>query len=402
MYDAIVVGARCAGSSVSMLLARKGYRVLLVDRAGFPSDTISTHIVWQSGMASLHRWGLLEPLARTGCPLIPAVRFDLGPFALIGSAPPIDGVYQCFAPRRTVLDKLLVDAAAEAGVEVREHFSVQEIVMDGNRVTGIKGRTPQGAVVTEHARIVIGADGVHSTVAASVRAPEYNTKPGVTCWYYTYFSGVPIDGIEFYGREKRAIGAIPTHDGLVCCVTIWPRSEFQNYRSDVEGNYNATVNLAENLAGRVRAGKRVERFYGMSDVPNFYRKPYGPGWALVGDSGYHKDPICGRGISDAFWSAELLADAIDDGFSGRRPLDEALAQYEHVRNGETAAMYEFNFGMATLEPPPPDMLQILTALRKNQEQTNRFVGTIAGTVDVADFFSPENTRKILLASSAEA
>ena len=395
MYDAIVVGARCAGSSVAMLLARKGYRVLLVDRAGFPSDTISTHIIWQSGMAFLQKWGLLDRLASTGCPLIPSVRFDLGPFALLGSAPPMDGVSQCFAPRRTVLDKLLVDAAAEAGVEVREHFSVHEIVMEGNRVTGIRGRTQQGTAVAETARMVIGADGMHSTVAAAVGAPEYNTKPVVTCWYYTYFSGVPVDGIQFYARANRAIGAIPTHDGLICCATVWPRHEFPEYRADIEGNFNRTVALADGFGELVRAGKREERFYGTADVPNFYRKPYGPGWTLVGDSAYHKDPICGRGISDAFWSAEMLAGAIDDGFTGRRPLDEALAQYEQTRNTETAAMYEFNFGMATLEPPPPHLLKVFTALQTNQEQTNRFIGTVAGTVAVPAFFSAENLQSIL-------
>jgi flavin-dependent dehydrogenase len=403
MYDAIVVGARCAGSPVSMLLARKGYRVLLVDRATFPSDTISTHIIWQSGMAFLSRWGLLERLAATGCPSIPSVQLDLGPVTLEGTPPPIDGVDRCFAPRRTVLDKLLIDAAAEAGVEVREHFTVQEIVMDGDRVTGIRGRTHEGASVVEQARIVIGADGVHSTVATAVRAQEYNTKPAVTCWYYTYFSGVPSKGIEFYARDRRAIGAIPTHGGLICCATAWPHSEFHDYRADVEGNFRKTVDLAGGRLGeRVRAGKQEERFYGMPEIPNFYRKPYGPGWALVGDSAYDKDPICAQGISDAFSSAELLAQAIDDGFSRRRPIEEALAQYENVRNTETAAMYEFNFGMATLEPPPPDILQLFHALRSNQHQTDRFFGTIAGTVKIADFFSPENTQKIIEGSAAGA
>src|SRR5437016_5543099 len=155
MYDAIVVGARCAGSPTAMLLARLGYHVLLVDKATFPSDTMSGHFVHTSGIARLKRWGLLERLQATGCPAIPALHFDLGPFALDGTPPPLDGISDMYAPRRTVLDALLVEAAVEAGAELRTAFTVQELLSDGEHVTGIRGRAAGGATVSEMARIVI-------------------------------------------------------------------------------------------------------------------------------------------------------------------------------------------------------------------------------------------------------
>ena len=174
MYDAIVVGARCAGSPTAMLLARKGYRVLLVDRDTFPSDHISTHWIHQPGVAQLDRWGLRERLAATGCPPITAITMDLGPFALRGTPPPAGDVAEAYCPRRTVLDKLLVDAAVEAGAELRERFTVQDLIWDGDRVSGITGRSATSTTVTEQARMVIGADGLHSLVARQVEAPTYN------------------------------------------------------------------------------------------------------------------------------------------------------------------------------------------------------------------------------------
>ena len=169
-FDAIVVGARCAGSPTAMLLARNGYRVLLVDRATFPSDTISTHVVQPTGVGSLRRWGLLDRLIATGCPPIHTYAFDFGPFTIAGS-PGTDDSPVAYCPRRTVLDKLLVDAAAEAGADVREGFTVEEVVLDDDRVVGVRGHGKDGRSVTDHARVVVGADGLHSLVAARVE-PE--------------------------------------------------------------------------------------------------------------------------------------------------------------------------------------------------------------------------------------
>jgi flavin-dependent dehydrogenase len=400
MYDAIVVGARCAGSPTAMLLARKGYRVLLVDRATFPSDIMSTHYIHQPGVAALKRWGLLERLVATGCPPIKQFSMDVGPFALVGSPPPADGVSVGYCPRRTILDKLLVDAAVEAGAELREAFTVEDMVRDGDRVAGVRGHTKGGAPIVEQARVVIGADGHHSLVARAVKAPRYNERPALGCAYYTYWSGVPMEAFELYMRPHRTPWGFPTHDGLTLIGAAWTHDEFHAYRADIEGNYLKTLELAPGLAERVRAGKREERFVGTADVPNLFRKPYGQGWALVGDAGYHKDPCTAQGITDAFRDAELLAAALDAGFSGRGPLEEALAEYERRRNETVLPMYELTCQLATQDPPPPEMRQLFAALRANPAEADRFFGTLAGTVPIPEFFAPEHVMQIVGGTSA--
>ena len=236
-FDAIVVGARCAGSPTAMLLARNGYRVLLVDRATFPNDTISTHVVQPTGVGSLRRWGLLDRLIATGCPPIHTYTFDFGPFTIAGS-PGTDDTPVAYCPRRTVLDKLLVDAAAEAGADVREGFTVEEVVLDDDRVVGVRGHGKDGRSVTDHARVVVGADGLHSLVAATVEPEWYREKPPLLCGYYSYWSDLPMDGrFDTYIRPERGIAVCPTHDDLTLVIAGWPYAEFAANKADIEGTY---------------------------------------------------------------------------------------------------------------------------------------------------------------------
>jgi flavin-dependent dehydrogenase len=181
MYDAIIVGARCAGAPTALLLARKGYKVLLLDRGTFPSDMpFSNHYVHQTGSARLKRWGLLDTLKASNCPPILTNHFDYGAFSLTGSPVPAEsGVTEAFAPRRIRLDPILVDAAVKSGAELREGFSVQEVLFEDGRVVGIRGHEKDGPTVTEKARITIGADGMFSMVAKAVEAPEYKTGPAL-------------------------------------------------------------------------------------------------------------------------------------------------------------------------------------------------------------------------------
>ncbi|MEX0789508.1 MAG: NAD(P)/FAD-dependent oxidoreductase, partial [Actinomycetota bacterium] len=272
-YDAIVVGARCAGSPTAMLLARKGYKVLLVDRATFPSDTISTLIIHPPGVSALRRWGLLDRLTETGCPPIDRYVFDFGPFKVTGS-PGTPESPVTYAPRRTVLDKMLVDAAAESGAEVREGFTVEQVLSDEHgRVTGIRGREKGGRMVTETARVVVGADGRHSRIAKTVAAQEYNVRPELNAAYYTFFSGLPVSDMEIYARDWRGIAAWPTNEGLTLVLTGWPYSEFETNRKDVQGSFWSTVDLVPEFASRVRAARQEERIAG-AGLRNFFRKPY--------------------------------------------------------------------------------------------------------------------------------
>jgi 2-polyprenyl-6-methoxyphenol hydroxylase-like FAD-dependent oxidoreductase len=388
-YDAIVVGARCAGSPTAMLLARRGYRVLVVDRAKFPSDTISTHIVQPLAAAALKRWGLLDRLAATGCPPMHTYSYDFGPVTISGT-PGTENSPVGYCPRRTILDKLLVDAAAEAGAEIREGFTVEEILVEDGTVVGIKGHAKDGETFIERARVVIGADGRHSLVAEAVEPDQYNEKQTLLAAYYSYWSGLPTNGrFETYIRPNRGFAAAPTHDGLTMIVLGWPYGEFDENKKDVEGNFLATLGLVPEFAERLKGAKRQSKIAG-AVVPNFFRKPYGPGWTLVGDAGYTKDPITAQGIKDAFRDAELCVNALDQTFTGERSFDDAMGDYQNTRDADVLPMYEFTTQLATLEPPPPETQQLLGAIYGNQKAMDQFVQMNAGTISPAQFFAPEN------------
>jgi 2-polyprenyl-6-methoxyphenol hydroxylase-like FAD-dependent oxidoreductase len=396
-FDAIVVGARCAGSPTAMLLARKGYRVLMVDRATFPSDTVSTHILHPLGVRALSRWGLLDRLAATGCPPIHTYAFDFGTFTIAG-APGTSDAPVAYCPRRTILDKLLVDAAAQSGVEIREGFAVEEILVEDGRVVGIKGGSKHGDSIIERAPIVVGADGRRSIVAEAVRPEHYDDKPPLLAAYYTYWSGLPIDGrFEQYIRDRCGFAVAPTHDDLTMVIAGWPYAKFAENKKDIEGNYLKTIELAPPFAERLRGAKREAPFAGVP-VPNYFRKPYGPGWALVGDAGYNRDFITGQGIMDAFLDAELCAGAVDRALSGTRPFEAAMIEYQRTRDARVKPMYEFTCQLATLEPPPPELQQLFGAIHGNQKAMDDFARMNAGTISPAEFFAPDNVNAITAAA----
>lgn len=394
-FDAIVVGARCAGSPTAMLLARAGYRVLVVDHATFPSDTLSTHILHPLGAATLSKWGLLDRLAATACPPIHTYAFDFGSFTIAG-APGTNEAPVAYCPRRTILDKLLVDAAAQSGAEIREGFAVREVLLENGRVVGIRGRSKDGEFI-ERARVVVGADGRRSFVARAVQPAHYDEKPPLLAAYYTYWSGLPMDGrFENYIRDKRGFAVAPTHEGLTMVIVGWPYAEFAQCKKDIEGNYLKTIELAPVFAERLRGAKREARFAGAA-VSNYFRNPYGPGWALVGDAGYNRDFITGQGIMDAFHDAELCAAALDRAFCGTQPFDAAMSEYQRTRDARVKPMYEYTCQLATLEPPPPEMQQLFDAVHRNQMAMDAFARMNAGTISPAEFFAPQNVNAIMAA-----
>jgi 2-polyprenyl-6-methoxyphenol hydroxylase-like FAD-dependent oxidoreductase len=397
-YDVIVVGARCAGASTAMLLARAGYHVLVVDRATFPSDTVSTHIIHPRGVAALARWRLRDRLAATGCPPIDTYVFDFGSLRISG-APGTADAPVAYCPRRTILDKLLIDAAAEAGAEIREAFTVEAVVMEGGRAIGIRGRSRLGASVVEHASVVIGADGRHSVVAEAVASEQYNARPPLESIYYTYWSSLPMDGrCEIYSREACGFAAVPTHDGLTLAMALWPHSEFAARKQDVEGFYRRVLEQIPELAHRIRGARREAPFAGAA-VPNFFRKPYGDGWVLVGDAGYLKDPVTAQGITDAFLDAERCAGALDETFRGACSFDEAMNAFQRTRDEYALPMYEFTCQLAALEPPDEGLQQLLAAIQGNQPLMDAFVQSYAGTISPAEFFAPGNVGAIMAAST---
>jgi flavin-dependent dehydrogenase len=394
MYDVIIVGARVAGSATALLLARRGLKVLVLDRAAFPSDTLSTHQVQVPGVARLARWGVLDQILAAGTPATRTVRFDQGEVVITGRFPDYDGVDFLCSPRRTLLDKALVDAARAAGAEVRENCTVGELLQDNGTVTGVRSREKGAPVVTEQARLVIGADGKHSLVAEAVQARAYRTKPPQSLAFYTYWEGVPVSGGAMYGRPGCALGAWPTNDGLLMTYLAWPIAQFSEFRRDVEGNFLHTLDMV-GLGDRIRAGRRVERFRGTPDLPSYFRQPYGPGWALVGDAGLLLDPITGQGIGHAFRDAELLADAVADGLAGIRPLDKALGQYHQARDKAARPMYDFTARIAAINPPTLAEMALFQALSQRQEDSDAFFGALTGAVPLREFMSPKNLVRLV-------
>jgi 2-polyprenyl-6-methoxyphenol hydroxylase-like FAD-dependent oxidoreductase len=392
-YDVIVAGARVAGSATAMLLARAGLRVLAVDRARFPSDTLSTHQVQLPGVALLRRWGLLDEIVARGTPAARTLAFDAGSAVLRGAYPAADGVDAVYSPRRTLLDALLVDAARTAGATVEEGFVVDGLTGDGDRVTGIRGRVKGGPERTFAARMVVGADGKHSTVARLAGARAYRVRPSASAACYAYFADLPVTGGEVYNRPDRMVGLWPTGDGLTIVYLGLPAAAFPALRADLTGNFRAAVSAVGDLGERLAAARLVEHVRGTTDLPAQFLRPYGPGWALAGDAGLVMDPITGQGIGNALRDADALSAAIVatlDGSGGRR----ALPAYHRRRDAERRPMYDLTAGLAAFRPDPAGAT-LFPAIAADPAQVSRFLGVLTGMVPVGEFFTPGNLRRVV-------
>jgi flavin-dependent dehydrogenase len=378
-----------------MRLAQRGYRVLLIDRAEFPSDTMSTFYLQPDAISALSRWGLLDAVASSGCPAIRSWRWGFGEFNLEGFPWSPDGLDRSYAPRRTVLDLIVLQAAVRAGAEVRERVAFQDVVRDGGgRVVGVRATTDAGTTFVERARIVVGADGMRSRVADAVGATRYVDKPGLICGYYSFWSGVPVDAMESCIQDGRMTLLLPTNDSLALVWAAERADRFHEFRADIEGNMLRVLD-ATGQGARVRAGKREERFVGTAGAPTFFRQSHGDGWALVGDAAYHKDPITAQGIADAFRYAELLADAIHAGLSGEHPLADALAAYQRRRDELSMPFSEWTYRLSALKASSSAVKGVLRALADRPEDVRRFMGLNACTVSPTEFFTKANVMRLL-------
>jgi flavin-dependent dehydrogenase len=323
--DVVVVGARCAGAATAMLLADAGHDVLVVDRAGFPSDTVSTHVIARTGMVQLSRWGLLGELHDSGAPPITTVEIDTGAEVVVRTVKDRHGVDHLLAPRRIVLDALLQDAARRSGARIETGVSVDDVLRDaGGRVVGLHAQDARGPVRVL-ARHVVGADGLGSRVARRVAAPVTLRRPTSGAALYAYFAG-DWSGIEYHVGHDALAGIFPTHGGEACVWVCTPEDVARRHQRRGPRDAVLTGLLDELTPGfgeRVHGTEQTSPVRGMLRMPNHVRQAAGPGWSLVGDAGYHRDAITGHGISDAFRDAELLAVALDEAL--REPGAEAAA-----------------------------------------------------------------------------
>jgi 2-polyprenyl-6-methoxyphenol hydroxylase-like FAD-dependent oxidoreductase len=376
-----------------MLLARRGHKVLILDRNPFPSDgTVSTHMVWHSGVAYLSRWGLLERLESTGCPPMRNFNLDLGELVLTGQAPPAGDIAEAYAPRRLVLDELLLTAAREAGADARTRCSVRELIVEDDRVAGVRFVDEDRAMQEERASLVIGADGEKSTVARLVGATSYDVQGRLGGTIWAYFADLPIDDMEFYSRPGRMAYAWRTNDGLTVAGICFPYRDFRAALTDRGATMPAEFDtLAPGFGERVRAASPASRWR-TGCATGFCRRPVGPGWALLGDAGLTMDPITAAGITNAFRDASFMAEAADEGL--RSNLDSALAGFEEHRNALSVPLYHFTCEMARLEPPTQQVVDFFVGLQRSQEDTDAYLGVFAQTVPVSEFFAADNVERI--------
>jgi 2-polyprenyl-6-methoxyphenol hydroxylase-like FAD-dependent oxidoreductase len=338
--DVVVVGGRCAGAPTAMLLARAGLSVRLLERSPRLGDVVSGHLIKPAGVARLRRWKVLDAVLATGCPRLDDRVLWLGgqpqraPAPGSGSGP--------IAPRRTVLDPILLTAAAQAGVQVEMGISVHGLLAEGRRITGVMTSAGQ-----RRARLVIGADGRNSRIARLAGASTYHDHPPVTFAYYTYWRGCPATGVHAWLEPGRFFGIFPVGDGLTLAFVQAPRGQYPAFRRDPLPAYLSELRSRPALASLLGDAVIAEPLRGTAALPTFFRISSGPGWALVGDAGHHKDPVIARGIADAFRDADLMASAVVDGWHG--DLEAALAQYQRQRDQCAIPLSDANLGIARLD-----------------------------------------------------
>lgn len=336
-YDAVVVGARVAGAATAMLLARAGLRVLAVDRGRPGDDALSTHALMRGAVVQLHRWGLLGAVQAEGTPPIRSVTFHYADEELPIAVGARDGIDALYAPRRTVLDPLLARAAAAAGARVVHGVAAVDLVRDARgRVVGVVLAGPDGSLARVEAAIVIGADGIRSPTARLAGAPIERAGRSASSAVYGHFAGLAPDGYHWYYRPGVSAGAIPTNDGRSCVFVSLPRVRFlRELPGGIEPMFRRALAQVAPALGRAVADARPDaKLRSFPGTPGFLRRASGPGWALVGDAGYFKDPVTAHGITDALRDAELLARAIVAGTEG------ALAAYQAVRDELSLGLFE--------------------------------------------------------------
>lgn len=381
-FDVVVVGARCAGSPLATMLARRGLKVCVLDRARFPSETPSTHMIQQCGTAILDEIAVLPALLSAGAAPLHAATLVSDDVRLDAT---IDGLaaHPVLCVRRVTLDALLVGTAGAAGADMRTGTRVTGLLRDGNRVTGV--RTDKGAI---HARLVVGADGRHSTVAAAVGAQEYDvTQPGrMVAW--GYFHGVDREGRARFGRMKD-IGYLagPTDGGLYLTAIAPDMARVNEFQADRDKFFLNAVSQWPELADLVAGAERIGPLRVFSKWHGYFRQSAGPGWVLVGDAGHFKDFTPGQGISDALRQARRLADDVEHGL-GTTNLDDAMRRWWRWRDLDAYEMYWYAARMGAPGAATPWANGLLREIGANADATRKFMEILNHDILPSKLFTP--------------
>ncbi|HMK11817.1 MAG TPA: NAD(P)/FAD-dependent oxidoreductase, partial [Acidimicrobiales bacterium] len=356
--DVIVVGARAAGAATAMLLARQGVRTLLLDRGHPMSDPLSTHALLRGGVLQLRRWGLLDDVIAAGTPPVRRSTFRFGSDVRVISLRPSGGVDALYAPRRTVLDRLLVRAAIDAGADVRYGTSVTNVMLRGGRVVGVRADGHDASEL--RASLVIGADGVGSTIAERVQAKSTRVGRHLSAMTYGYWSDLETDGYEWTFRPNACSGIIPTSGGEACVFAAGSPG-----RIGIGG-----VGLIEDVIAEgapdlaARLSKATPRAFARTWTGHrgYIRQSWGPGWALVGDAACLTDPIGVHGLTDAFRDAELLARAVAGALSSDGSMDDALDDYQSTRDRLSEPLFDVVDRIASHEWDDAEIARLMSTL----------------------------------------
>ena len=366
-FDVVIVGARCAGAATALLLARAGARVLVVDKGVYGSDTVSTHALMRGAVLQLARWGVLPAVVAAGTPPVRSTTFSYSTGDTTVAIEPRYGVEALYAPRRTVLDRILVDAAMESGVEFEYGVQVRDIRMDGRgRVRGIEA----GRLGLLEAGLIVGADGLHSTIARLVGAWPLFVAHHRTGVLYGYWENLPADGFYWGYRPSASVGVIPTNGNASLVFVSWPSQKFeQTVRGDVPGAFRRLIRETfPVLDDKLATARPVERIRGFGGHIGFIRKSAGNGWALVGDAAYFKDPLTAHGITDALRDAEFLARTI------LRGTPEAWSDYETTRLELSKPLFDLTDKIVSFEYQDTELQALHRAF---SSEMNREVKAIA-------------------------
>lgn len=363
-YDVLVIGARVAGAATAMLLAERGLEVLLVDRGSYGSDTLSTHALMRGAVLQLKRWGLLDELAASGTPAVRRTAFHYGDQVVDIAIKESHGVDALYAPRRTVLDPILVDAAKAAGATVRFRTGLVDLLRDGGgRITGAVLKGPMGEPYMVRADHVVGADGAGSTVARLAGAGFVARGQHATAVIYGYWSGLSVEGYHWHYRPGTSVGVIPTTAGRTCVFAAMPPARLKGAGGPkLAERYREVLGECDPaLLASLSAGQLESRLLAFAGRPGFLRQASGSGWALVGDAGYFKDPITAHGITDALRDAELLAIAVSQG------TDAALADYGRTRDAFSRPLLEVTDRIAAFDWDLEQVAELHRALNKTMQ-----------------------------------
>ncbi|SFG36179.1 Dehydrogenase (flavoprotein) [Duganella sp. CF458] len=392
-FDAIVVGGSVSGAPTATWLARKGYKVLMVERDTFPRDTNSTHFIWPRGMSYLNRLGVAgKVLEQT--PSFKQLEVSIEGISLHGGVPVQavkdrfiklhgndDGVVDYYSgPRRFYLDKVLLDEARASGVDVREATTVQSLIVEDGQVVGVRGNGPNGALLAR-ARVVVGADGRMSQFAGMVGAEKTVVREKSTFAYYGYFSGIDKPELCIHKRGRFGTAIFPTMEDRHLVLVYGPTAWWSDFSKDPEANFHKTYRyVAPEVADLVAQGKRVEEFKAMGRMVAYHRQTYGKGWVLVGDACSFKDQWTAMGITHSLRDAELVTGYLDRVLKHEVPFEQAMAEYHEVRQADYEDYWGFVCDGAECNPYTREHLEFFHAIQADQSKVDHFMGQVGDTI----------------------